>query len=207
MILVCSLRRATGYTRNCYAFASRSSRSLFGWNSSQAGEHVQRYTLTKIMNAPPEQVYNVVSEISKYRDFIPYCEDSFVNKRNPIDGKPTEAGLRIGFRQYDEKYTCKIKCTKLIDDGVETYRVIADSITESLFRGLCTRWTIKPHPERPHASKVELILSFEMRSRLYNSVSALFASSVTELAMKAFDKRVFQLRRQALKASTLNKTS
>ncbi|QLQ82190.1 hypothetical protein HG537_0G04450 [Torulaspora globosa] len=206
MILSRPLRGSLGFARNCYAFASGSSRSFLGWNSSQAGQHVQRYTLTKTMNAPPQQVYDVVSEISKYRDFIPYCEDSFVNKRNPIDGKPTEAGLRIGFRQYDEKYTCRIKCTRLIDDGVETYRVIADSITESLFRGLCTRWTIKPHPDRPHASKVELILSFEMRSRLYNSVSAIFASSVTELAMKAFDKRVFQLRRQALKASTLSKS-
>lgn len=199
------LRRSVGYARNCYAFASGPSRNLFGWNPSKGGQHVQRYTLTKTMNAPPEYVYDVVSEISKYRDFIPYCEDSFVNKRNPIDGKPTEAGLRIGFRQYDERYTCRIECTKLIDGGVETYRVIADSITESLFRGLCTRWTIKPHPERPHTSKVELILTFEMRSKLYSSVSAIFASSVTELAMKAFDKRVFHLRRQALKATTLNK--
>lgn len=165
---------------------------------------MQRYALTKTMNAPPEQVYDVVSEVSKYRDFIPYCEESFVNKRNPIDGKPTEAGLRIGFRQYDEKYTCQVECTKFVDNGVETYRVIADSITKSLFRGLCTRWTIKPHPERHHASQVELILSFELRSRLYNSVSSIFARSVTELAMKAFDKRVFQLRKQALKASTLN---
>lgn len=200
---VSTLRHITYYRSHCLTFSKCPTRSLFGWNSSPNTGHLQRYALTKTINAQPEQIYDVISEVSKYREFIPYCKESFVNKRNPVDGKPTEAGLRIGFRQYDEKYTCDVKCSRYLDKGVETYRVIADSITHSLFKGLCTRWTIKPHPDRHHASQVELILSFEFKSRLYNSVSAIFANSVTELALRAFDRRVFQLRKQAIKAGTV----
>lgn len=174
------------------------SRTLLGW-TSHTSDKPQNFTLTKTINATPSQVYDVVSEVSKYHEFIPYCIESFVNERNQVDNRPTEAGLRVGFRQYDERYTCKIKCEEKAN---EEFIVQADSISHTLLQDLSTRWIIRAHPQRHNATQAELLLRFKFRSRLYNSVSSIFGKSVTELVMKAFEKRVFELRKRSLQAAT-----
>lgn len=200
---VVAWRRAISTGSNWSALSYPQRRNLFSWvNSSDDSGNLQHYKLVKTINADPEEVYDVVSEVSKYHEFIPYCVESFVNKRNPVDRKPTEAGLRVGFRQYDERYTCKVECKEKLNGKTQEYSVLADSISHNLFQALSTQWTISAHPTRHNATQAELMLKFKFKSRLYNSVSSIFARSVTELVMKAFEKRVFELKKLAIKAST-----
>lgn len=160
---------------------------------------VQRYILPKVINCSPKEVYDVVAEVSKYHEFIPYCEDSFVNVRDPVTTKPKVAGLKVGFKQYDEKFVCNIHCEV---DGEDVHVVTAESISHHLFDVLNSKWTIRPHPTRKNASSVELRLKFKFKSRIYNSVSSLFAKSVTEIVMDALARRVYHLK----KASSLEKS-
>lgn len=173
-------------------FASR--RCFFNFSKPPREMKEQKYTLLKTINSSPDKVYDVVSEVSKYQEFIPYCVESFVNKRCSANHKPIEAGLRVGFRQYDEKFTCEVVCQEVTPQ----YKVIANSISHNLFYLLYGEWTIVPHPKRPSSTQVELLLRFKFKSRLYNSVSSIFAKSVTEIIMKAFERRVFDLQRAAL---------
>ena len=106
--------------------------------------------------------------------------------------RPIEAGLRVGFRQYDEKFICKVEC-KDISTLVKT--VSAESLSHNLFHVLNSKWTIKAHPGRTDYTEVELLLRYQFKSKLYSSVASLFAKSVTELILKAFDRRVYQLKR------------
>lgn len=172
-------------------------RSLFGLsNHSFNNTREQRYVLCKTINAPTVNVYEVVSEVSQYKEFMPYCVESFVNKRNQDTGKPVEAGLMISFKHYVEKFVCKVECDSKFE-GIKT--VVAESLTHTLFDLLYTKWTIAPHPTRPNATEVELLLRFKFHSKLYNSISSIFAKSVTGLVMKAFEKRIFQLRKESMK--------
>ncbi|CCC69788.1 hypothetical protein NCAS_0D02070 [Naumovozyma castellii] len=168
-------------------------RNLFGLSLGSPEVKEQRYTLLKTINSPPTDVYNVVSEVSQYYKFIPYCTESFVEKRNLLDGKPTIAGLRVGFKQYDEKFVCEVSCKDLLAD--RDFTVEANSLSHNLFHLLYSKWTIRPHPRRPQTTEVELSLRFKFKSRLYNAVSSIFAKSVTKLVMDAFEKRVFELKR------------
>lgn len=192
---LCQRATARAAKRRVTFVTPRISRSyLFDWNRPSHEIKEQRYVLLKTINSTPEKVYDVVSEVAEYHNFIPYCTESFVNKRSSVNHKPLEAGLRVGFRQYDEKFLCDVMC---YEEGTE-YKVIANSISHNLFHLLCGQWTIIRHPKRPSATQVELSLRFKFKSRLYNSVSSIFAKSVTELVMKAFEKRVFDLQRIAL---------
>lgn len=154
-------------------------------------QSVQKYTLLKTVNAPPRQVYDVVSGIDGYKEFIPYCLDSFIDQRDEQTGQPTEAGLQIGFKKYDERFSCDVDCH--VDKEKQYYTVEATSISHNLFRTLSTKWSIIPHPRKPHMSQVELILKFQFHSLLYNSVSSIFADNVTKLAMGAFAERAEEL--------------
>lgn len=188
-------RRIPLYTYRCLPTISHNSRrSLFKYVLEKEKERlqaVQKYTLLKTVNALPTQVYDVVSEIDWYKEFIPYCVDSFIDKRDSKTGQPTEAGLRIGFKKYDEKFSCDVVCLSQPDK--QYYTVEASSISHNLFQTLSTKWSIIPHPRKPHVSQVELVLKFQFHSLLYNSVSSIFADNVTKLAMGAFAQRAEEL--------------
>ncbi|BAO37888.1 coenzyme Q-binding protein COQ10 [Kluyveromyces marxianus] len=166
-------------------------RSFFNISSTASANDEQHYILRRKIRGTPQEVYEVVSEVSKYHEFIPYCVESFVNARDEMK-RPIEAGLRVGFRQYDEKFICKVEC-KDISTLVKT--VSAESLSHNLFHVLNSKWTIKAHPGRTDYTEVELLLRYQFKSKLYSSVASLFAKSVTELILKAFDRRVYQLKR------------
>lgn len=176
-------------------------RTFLGFSNETSPKHEQRYVLKRNINGTPSEVYDVVSEVSKYHEFIPYCEESFVNVRDE-SGRPIEAGLRVGFKQYDEKFVCKVDCNE-VSELIKS--VSAESLSHNLFHVLYSKWTIKAHPGRSNFTEVELLLRYQFKSKLYNSVSSLFAKSVTELVMKAFDRRVFQIRKEIASSSNLTK--
>ncbi|SCU91181.1 LAFA_0F02300g1_1 [Lachancea sp. 'fantastica'] len=160
----------------------------------------QKFLLTRTINAPAYDVYDVVSNISDYKKFVKYCTESFVAKKDEETGRPTEAGLTVGFHSYDESLVCRIECRQ---DEQGNYSVVANSLTHTLFNALQTHWSIKPHPSRPGATEAILCLEFQFKSSLYNNVASIFGKSATELVMKSFEKRIFNLKRQHAK----NKTS
>ncbi|SCU80881.1 LADA_0B10022g1_1 [Lachancea dasiensis] len=163
----------------------------------------QVYLLSRTINAPVEDVYNVVADIAKYKEFIKFCTDSYVARHDPTSGRPTEAGLRVGFQSYDECFDCQISCQQ---DANKHYLVVANSLTHSLFHALQTKWVIMPHPSRIAVTQAELHLKFQFRRSLYNNVASIFGKSVTEHVMKSFERRIFMLRRQRLGKKTIQST-
>lgn len=54
-------------------------------------------------------MYNVVSDIDRYKDFLPWCTDSKITSRKE---NVVTADLKIGFQIYEEKYTSKVELEK-----------------------------------------------------------------------------------------------
>ncbi|ANZ74545.1 BA75_00284T0 [Komagataella pastoris] len=149
----------------------------------------QQYVVRKTFHQPKSVVYSVISNVDKYHEFIPYCEASFINSRDS-KGEPTEAGLTVGFKSFDETFLCTLECQK-------DKQVIAKSITHSLFHSLLTEWNVTEASSSK--TNVELILSYEFKSDLYNQISALFATKVTSIMIKAFEKRAYTKHKQSCK--------
>lgn len=162
-------------------------RSFFSFPGTS---NVQTYQVKKRLNFPPATLFSIVSGVEKYHEFVPFVTDSFVNNRDTKTGNPTEAGLRVGWQQFDERFTCKITCEK-------DKSVIAESLTALLFDKLHTEWKFFP-VENPHvkltSSVVELNLSYSFKNPLYNTVSSLFSEHVTQLMLKAFEDRARDLK-------------
>lgn len=144
--------------------------------------HVYKRTL----NHPPELFYRVVSDVASYQEFIPYCTRSFIHKRDE-KGLPTEGGLKVGWQAIEEEFVCDLHCEP-------SRLVIAESTTHSLFEHLYTKWTIEENA-RKNSCDMSLELKYRFKSDFYNSMSAMFAASVSELVIRAFDKRAREVRR------------
>lgn len=148
----------------------------------------QSYNVKRKFPYTVSQMYDVVSRVDQYHDFIPYCEDSFIKEVNE-KGQPVKAGLKVGFQSFDETFVCDLRC-------IENKLVIAESITHSLFHTLYTEWNFSPLNTRHCA--VDLTLRYRFKNELYNQVSSLFADKVTKLMIRAFEKRAWEQNKKAL---------
>lgn len=152
-------------------------------HNSHKDNRYQSYVIEKRFPYPQKLVYEVVSSVDQYENFIPFCTHSFINSRDS-KGQPNEAGLKVGFKEFDEEFTCKLHC-------VEPKKVTAKSITHSLFNFLETEWTIVPLTK--DLCSVKLTLKYEFKSALYNSVSSVFASKVAVTMTRSFEKRSYEI--------------
>lgn len=164
------------------------SKAIKSLESKGSSSSAQTYTIIKKFNHPQPLIYELVSRVDLYHEFIPYCTSSFITERSPITNEPTIAGLRVGFQAFDEEFSCDLQCER-------PKLVIAKSITHSLFQFLETEWEIKAVDK--NQSVATLNLKYEFKSQLYNKVSSLFAKKVASLMTKAFEKRAFEVSRDA----------
>lgn len=149
------------------------------------------------MSCSPGEIYDVVSDVRRYREFVPYVLDSFVNEVD-AQGHPTEAGLRVGWKLFDERFVCSLKC-------VPNQEVTAKSMSHSLFDELSTLWTFAPKKSliasQGELCIVELALKYRFKSKIYQSVSAAFSQQVTSLMVAAFEARVKQMNMKRVKSA------
>ncbi|ODV94416.1 hypothetical protein PACTADRAFT_45148 [Pachysolen tannophilus NRRL Y-2460] len=147
----------------------------------------QKYVINKRLNHPVKLMYEIISQVDKYEDFIPYCTNSFIEEKDPVTGQPSRAGLRVGFKQFDERFVCDLKC-------VVEKQVIAQSVTHSLFNHLYSEWNINPLKSDKQC-EIQLILKYDFKNNLYNKISSLFASKISQIMLKAFEQRAIDIRK------------
>lgn len=156
--------------------------------SSGSEPNLQTYKVTKRVNVTPEQMFNVVSNVSKYHEFVPFVEKSSITKKDPKSDLPVEGVLRVGWQQFDEEFTSKIHC-------VLNERVAVKSLTILLFNSLNTEWNFKEmkssHIKEP-SCEVELNLKYSFKNPLYNAISSMFSDQVTKIMIKAFEQRAIE---------------
>lgn len=151
----------------------------------------QTYKVSKKINVPPSLLFEIVSDVSRYEEFVPFVTKSFINKYLQ-EKLPTEAGIRVGWKQYDEEFTCNISCIK-------DKQVISESITILLFDNLRNEWNFKEVKNRftqELSTFMELKLQYKFKNPVYNAVSSMFQSQVSELMINAFEERAMQLKIQ-----------
>jgi coenzyme Q-binding protein COQ10 len=73
---------------------------------------VKSHRERKVVPFSCEQMYAVVADVDRYREFLPFCVDSRV-LRQPNDNV-MEAALRIGFRVFTESYTSRVLMVRCV---------------------------------------------------------------------------------------------
>lgn len=165
--------------RPCYNTTRTTIRTFFGSSKPQS------YELSKVLHGSPEQVYNIVSQVDKYKQFVPFVEESFISDKEQETNIPTKAGLVVGWKDIVERFECDLKCIK-------NCKVNAKSIQLDLFENLETEWNFKEFSK--DKCQVDFKLLYKFKNPLYDKVSFMFAPQVTEIMIGAFEKRLKKLR-------------
>lgn len=124
-----------------------------------------------------EQMYTVVSDVEKYKEFLPFCNKSDIILRRD---EFLKANLAIGFPPIHERYTSSVTLRR-------PYLVQAVCTDGKLFDYLETAWKFMPGLKSNEQSCViDFAVSFQFRSLLYSQLSHLFFDQLVKQMEKAF---------------------
>ena len=145
---------------------------------------VTRHAERKVVPFAPQQIFDLVADVPRYPEFLPWCTAARVRKKEGPNAEIAE--LAIGFGPLHEKFVSRV--TRKTDDP-EGPRIETVGI-EGPFRALLSHWLFRPHP---NGTEIVFSLEFEFRSLiLQHTMRMLFAEAVKRM-VAAFEARAGQL--------------
>ena len=128
----------------------------------------------------PKQMFDLVAEIDKYDEFLPWCVGSRIKERKE---NIVLADLVIGFKLFREKFTSKVT----LDEENMRFDV---EYMDGPFRYLNNHWQFNAHPD---GCEIDFFVDFEFRSMiLQKTIGMLFNEAVTRM-ISAFEARAKEL--------------
>ena len=142
---------------------------------------------TRQVPYPAELMYQVVADVEKYPQFLPWVVALRVLSRRD-DGLVAE--MAVGYGGLRERYTSDVR----LDPAARTIAVIE---IEGPFKILENRWRFTPqkNEEGGEGCEVEFCIEFEFKSRLLHSVAGHAFEKVLLQMTDAFEARAEALSR------------
>ena len=156
-----------------YVFMKRYASSMF----SKILTHSEKKTVA----VPPDIMYDVVSDVSRYKDFVPWCTKSIVTSKT---SKTAKAQLAVGFGPVQERYNSTLVLNKP--------RYIKSICTDGrLFNMLDCTWKFA-EGKTPSTCVISFDVEFEFRSLVYTRLAKMFFDEVVKKMVIAFEARARQ---------------
>ena len=130
----------------------------------------------RVLPFTPEQLFDVVADIEKYPEFLPWCIATRIRRR---EGQVIHADMVIGFKMFRERFTTK--------DVLDPPRRIDVSYHEGPFKYLNNHWIFLPHGEG-HC-ELDFYIDFEFHSRLFQKMMGVVFNEAVRIMVASFEKR------------------
>ncbi len=129
----------------------------------------------RIFRYRPEQMFELVADVRRYPEFLPWCVGARVLTRTETE---IVADLTIGFKMFRESFRSRVALQRPGQVGV-TYE-------KGPFRYLNNTWTFTPHPQ---GCEVDFFVDFEFSSALLQAVIGVVFNEAVRVMVGAFERR------------------
>jgi coenzyme Q-binding protein COQ10 len=123
-----------------------------------------RHSLTRILPYQPRQLFELVGDVERYPQFVPWVTRLDVTNRQ-LDGTGVtrlDAAAQVGFSVIHERFSTRVRLD-------EPALAIDVELISGPFRRLNNRWRFKDHPK---GAELSFEISFEFKSRLLERLLA-----------------------------------
>ena len=134
----------------------------------------------KILRYTPEQLFDMVADVRRYPEFLPWCVGARVISRKDDE---LIADLTIGFKMFRETFRSRVTLEK--PDHVHVEYLTGP------FRYLNNHWRFAPSPSG--GSDINFFVDFEFKSRLLQAVIGTVFNEAVRLMVRAFERRAMAL--------------
>ncbi|PJB69371.1 MAG: ubiquinone-binding protein [Alphaproteobacteria bacterium CG_4_9_14_3_um_filter_47_13] len=128
----------------------------------------------------PEQLFKLVSDVERYPQFLPWCLDSRITKR---EGDIFYADLIIGYKMAREKFSSKVTLSKPDHIHVE--------YLSGPMKHLSNHWRFLP--EEGGGCTIDFYVDFEFKNRFFQNLMGLFFDKIVKKMVEAFENRAKDL--------------
>lgn len=137
---------------------------------------------TRKMPYSARQMYDLVADVARYPDFLPWTAAARIRSRAPRpDGSEVmEADLVISFKVFRERFGSRV--TLWPDQG----RIDTEYL-DGPFRFLKSGWTFRDLPEG--GSEVDFHVDFEFRNAILQKVIGVVFDEAMRRVVRAFEAR------------------
>jgi coenzyme Q-binding protein COQ10 len=123
-----------------------------------------RHSLTRILPYEPSQLFDLVGDVERYPQFVPWVTRLRTWNRR-ADGEEVtllDAEAQVGFSVIHESFTTRVRLD-------EPALAIDVELISGPFRRLANRWRFKAHP---NGTELTFEIDFEFKSRLLDRLLA-----------------------------------
>ena len=125
----------------------------------------------------PEQLFDIVADIERYPEFIPWCVACRVTKR---EDSVIWGDLMVGFKVFREKFTSKVTLDR--PDRIDVEYI------NGPFRYLNNHWIFVPE-RGGEATTIDFYIDFEFQSRLLRAAATPVFNEAVRRMVSAFESR------------------
>ena len=130
----------------------------------------------KILPYTSKQLYNIVIDVEKYPDFLPWCRGSKVI--NKIDSNNFDAQLKVGYKALDEEYISRVTG--------EYLKKISSIAVSGPFKFLESTWQFS---KVDNYCEVEFSIKYEFKSFLLSKLMGSIFKKASQKMFQAFHDR------------------
>jgi coenzyme Q-binding protein COQ10 len=131
---------------------------------------------TRILPHTPDQMYDLVADIERYPEFLPWCVGLRVRKR--WDNK-IRAEMKVGFNVLRETFSSEVTLTPRERIDVVYF--------EGPFRYLNNHWIFRPHGDG--ACAIDFFIDFEFRSAMLQRLAGVVFNEAVKRMVSSFERR------------------
>ena len=141
---------------------------------------MKTHTETRRLPYTPEQMFDLVADIARYPEFLPWCVGARIKEQH---ADMLLADLMIGFKMVREKFTSKVWLNR-------AERRIDVEYINGPFRQLKNHWTFY---DDPGGCRIEFFLEFEFSSVMLQKLIGMLFHEAVRRMVGAFESRAKQL--------------
>jgi len=134
----------------------------------------------RVLPYSAEQLFDVVMDIRKYPEFLPWCLGSRINRSSANE---LEADVIIGYKIFREKFSSRVHFTRPAEIEVE--------YLQGPMRHLHNKWAFKEL--KKSQCQVDFYVDFTLKSRLLESVIDQFFQKALVKMINAFEERAIEV--------------
>ncbi len=135
---------------------------------------------TRLLPYTPGQVYDLIADVERYPEFLPWCLACRITKR---ESKTSFiADLAVGFKMVREQFTSRVT--------LEPKKAITIDYLSGPFAYLTNEWKFAPAPE---GTAVSFYLSFAFKSKILQALIGVLFEEAVHKMVSAFETRAKKL--------------
>ena len=135
------------------------------------------FSKNKILNHPVKKIYNIIADVKKYPDFLPWCNEITIKEKTK---KYIITEVKVGFKNINETYVCRVLL-------YPQKRITLEYISGP-FEYLEIDWKFKKITKIK--TDVNFFCSFKFKSIFLRLSTSFFLENAVEKMVGAFEKRL-----------------